>query len=159
MSGFVRFGTTEIPPKDRRHSLIQGTAQRHKTKEKREKDRRYRHRAYGRGLGDSLRQTRLLRRRRDHDARGRCLGAARTSLNFFSRAETLLAALHRPSFNISAITKALMLAFVVVTTDARLKKRIVRAVIKEVVADVDAEAGEIILLLHWMGRMRTSIAT
>src|SRR5580700_10040849 len=37
------------------------------------------------------------------------------------------------------------------TTDVRLKKRIVRAVIKEVVADVDAEAGEIILFLHWMG--------
>src|SRR5262249_61122753 len=37
------------------------------------------------------------------------------------------------------------------TTDARLKKRIVRAVIKEVVADLDAEAGEIILFLHWMG--------
>jgi len=41
------------------------------------------------------------------------------------------------------------------TTDARLKKRIVRAVIKEVVADIDAEAGEIILLLHWMGGIHT----
>src|ERR1700730_319213 len=37
------------------------------------------------------------------------------------------------------------------TTDARLKKRIVRAVIKEVVADIDAEAGEVILFLNWMG--------
>jgi hypothetical protein len=43
------------------------------------------------------------------------------------------------------------------TTDARLKKRIVRAVIKEVVADVDAEAGEIILFLHWMGKIHTEL--
>ncbi|MGC2202652.1 MAG: recombinase family protein, partial [Stellaceae bacterium] len=43
------------------------------------------------------------------------------------------------------------------TTDARLKKRIVRAVIKEVVADIDAEAGEIILLLHWMGGIHTEL--
>ena len=43
------------------------------------------------------------------------------------------------------------------TTDARLKKRIVRAVIKEVVADVDAAAGEIILFLHWMGGIHTEL--
>ena len=43
------------------------------------------------------------------------------------------------------------------TTDARLKKRIVRAVIKEVVADVDAEAGEVILILHWMGGGHTEL--
>ena len=43
------------------------------------------------------------------------------------------------------------------TTGARLKKRIVRAVIKEVVADIDAEAGEIILFLHWMGGVHTEL--
>ena len=43
------------------------------------------------------------------------------------------------------------------TTDARLKKRIVRAVIKEVVADLDAEAGEVILILHWMGGVHTEL--
>ncbi len=43
------------------------------------------------------------------------------------------------------------------TTDARLKKRIVRAVIKEVVADIDAEAGEVILFLHWMGGVHTQL--
>ena len=37
------------------------------------------------------------------------------------------------------------------TTDARLKKRIVRTVIQEVVADIDAAAAEIILLVHWVG--------
>ena len=43
------------------------------------------------------------------------------------------------------------------TTDARLKKRIVRAVIKEVVADVDADVGEIILVIHWMGGVHTEL--
>jgi DNA invertase Pin-like site-specific DNA recombinase len=40
-------------------------------------------------------------------------------------------------------------------TDARLKKRIVRTVIQEVVADTDAQAGEIILVIHWMGGIHT----
>jgi hypothetical protein len=35
-------------------------------------------------------------------------------------------------------------------TDARLKKRIVRTVIREVIADIDVEAGAIVLLIHWM---------
>jgi DNA invertase Pin-like site-specific DNA recombinase len=43
------------------------------------------------------------------------------------------------------------------TTDARLKKRIVRAVIKEVVADIDAEAGKVVLILHWMGGVHTEL--
>ena len=37
------------------------------------------------------------------------------------------------------------------TTDARLKKRIVRTLIREVIADIDAEAAEIVLVIHWMG--------
>ena len=36
-------------------------------------------------------------------------------------------------------------------TDARLKKRIVRTVIEEVVADIDPEAAEIMLVVHWTG--------
>src|ERR1700720_512460 len=48
--------------KDRRRSLIPGTAQRSEAKEeKREKDRRYRHRAYGRGLHDSIRKKNVAR--------------------------------------------------------------------------------------------------
>ena len=42
-------------------------------------------------------------------------------------------------------------------TDVRLKKRIVRTLINEVVADVDAEAGEIILVVHWKGGMHTEL--
>ena len=37
------------------------------------------------------------------------------------------------------------------TTDARLKKRIVRALIHEVVADIDDAASEIVLIVHWVG--------
>jgi DNA invertase Pin-like site-specific DNA recombinase len=42
-------------------------------------------------------------------------------------------------------------------SDARLRKRIVRTLIKEVVADVDAEAGEIVLVIHWMGGVHTQL--
>jgi DNA invertase Pin-like site-specific DNA recombinase len=44
-----------------------------------------------------------------------------------------------------------------VNTDARLKKRIVRTLIHEVVVDVDAEAGEIILIIHWKGGVHTEL--
>src|SRR4029450_578911 len=37
------------------------------------------------------------------------------------------------------------------SADARLKKRIVRTVIHEVIADIDQEAAEIVLIVHWIG--------
>ncbi|HZA91690.1 MAG TPA: recombinase family protein [Gemmatimonadales bacterium] len=43
------------------------------------------------------------------------------------------------------------------STDARLKKRIVRTVIQEVVADIDPEAAEIILVVHWMGGVHSEM--
>lgn len=47
------------------------------------------------------------------------------------------------------------------TTDARLKKRIVRTLIHEVIADIDAEAadgsGEIVLVIHWIGGVHTNL--
>jgi hypothetical protein len=43
------------------------------------------------------------------------------------------------------------------STDARLKKRIVRTVIREVIADIDPEAGEICLLIHWAGGVHTEL--
>ena len=47
------------------------------------------------------------------------------------------------------------------TTDARLKKRIVRTLIHEVVADIDADAangtGEVVLVVHWMGGVHTEL--
>lgn len=42
-------------------------------------------------------------------------------------------------------------------TDARLKKRIVRTVIHEVIADLDGKTAEIVLLIHWMGGAHTEI--
>lgn len=43
------------------------------------------------------------------------------------------------------------------TTDARLKKRILRTVILEVVADIDNKASEIVLLIHWIGGVHTEL--
>jgi len=42
-------------------------------------------------------------------------------------------------------------------TDIRLKKRIVRTLIEEVVVDVDGAAGEIILVIHWKGGVHTEL--
>jgi len=36
-------------------------------------------------------------------------------------------------------------------TDMRLKQRIVRILVEEIVADVDETTGEIVLLIHWSG--------
>ncbi len=43
------------------------------------------------------------------------------------------------------------------TTDARLKKRIVRTLIHEVVADIDDAASEIVLAVHWAGGAHSEI--
>lgn len=42
-------------------------------------------------------------------------------------------------------------------TDTRLKKRIVRTLIQEVIADIDDEASEIVLLIHWAGGVHTEL--
>jgi len=42
-------------------------------------------------------------------------------------------------------------------TDVRLKKRILRTLIYEIIVDVDADAGEIILTLHWKGGVHTKL--
>jgi len=41
--------------------------------------------------------------------------------------------------------------------DVRLKKRIVRTLIDEIVVDVDADAGEVILVIHWKGGVHTEL--
>jgi DNA invertase Pin-like site-specific DNA recombinase len=43
------------------------------------------------------------------------------------------------------------------SSDIRLKKRIVRTLIHEIVADVDAVAGEVNLVIHWKGGAHTQI--
>ena len=42
-------------------------------------------------------------------------------------------------------------------SDVRLKKRIVRSLIEEVVVDVDSEGGEIIAIIHWKGGAHTEL--
>jgi hypothetical protein len=42
-------------------------------------------------------------------------------------------------------------------SDARLKKRIVRALIEEVIVDMDAEGGEIMAIVHWKGGVHTEL--
>src|SRR5262249_20135696 len=44
-----------------------------------------------------------------------------------------------------------------VEADTRLKKRIVRALIREVIVDVDATAGEVILIIHWKGGVHSEL--
>lgn len=43
------------------------------------------------------------------------------------------------------------------SSDARIKKRIVRTVIKEVVADIDTEAAEIVLVVDWIGGVHSEM--
>jgi DNA invertase Pin-like site-specific DNA recombinase len=43
------------------------------------------------------------------------------------------------------------------STDARLKKRIVRTVITEVIADLNQETAEIVLVVHWIGGVHSEI--
>src|SRR5512143_1591713 len=43
------------------------------------------------------------------------------------------------------------------TTDARLKKRITRTVIHEVVADIDRDTSEIALFVHWIGGVHSQL--
>jgi DNA invertase Pin-like site-specific DNA recombinase len=43
------------------------------------------------------------------------------------------------------------------TTDVRLKKRIVRTLIHEVVADIDDAASEIVLVVHWAGGIHSEL--
>ena len=41
--------------------------------------------------------------------------------------------------------------------DVRVKKRLLRTLIHEVIVDVDAEVGEVILLIHWQGGVHTEL--
>lgn len=43
------------------------------------------------------------------------------------------------------------------TTDARLKKRVVRTLIQEVLADIDDAAAEIVLVVHWIGGLHSEM--
>ena len=53
------------------------------------------------------------------------------------------------------LAKDLQAVWAAPTTDARLKKRIVRTVIQEAVADLDDATAEIVLTIHWVGGAHT----
>ena len=59
------------------------------------------------------------------------------------------------SLSFASIAGNLSAVWAAPTTEARLKKRIVRAVIEEAVADLDDETSEIVLVLHWAGGAHT----
>lgn len=59
--------------------------------------------------------------------------------------------------DITALAADLQAVWSSPTTDAKLKKRIVRTVIQEVVADIDEEASEIVLAIHWIGGAHTEL--
>jgi hypothetical protein len=59
--------------------------------------------------------------------------------------------------SLAALAADLKIVWNAPSTDARLKKRIVRTVIHEVIADIDAEAAEIVLVVHWIGGVHSEI--
>ena len=61
------------------------------------------------------------------------------------------------SASLATLASDLKAVWMAPSTDARLKKRIVRTVIQEVVADIDLEAAEIILVVHWIGGVHSEM--
>jgi len=59
------------------------------------------------------------------------------------------------SVSFAALAEDLGAVWSAPTTDARLKKRIVRTVIQEVVADLDEQTSEVVMLIHWAGGAHT----
>jgi DNA invertase Pin-like site-specific DNA recombinase len=59
--------------------------------------------------------------------------------------------------DLTAVTTNLRAVWSAPTTDPRLKKRIVRTLIHEVVAYIDGERAEIVLVIHWVGGLHTEL--
>jgi len=58
---------------------------------------------------------------------------------------------------VTALAGNLRTVWTAPTTDSRLKKRIVRTLINEVVADLDDGTSEIVLVIHWVGGVHTEL--
>ncbi|WP_246642961.1 recombinase family protein [Rhizobium laguerreae] len=58
---------------------------------------------------------------------------------------------------VTALAGNLRTVWTAPTTDARLKKRILRTLINEVVADLDDGTSEIVLVIHWVGGVHTEL--
>jgi hypothetical protein len=59
--------------------------------------------------------------------------------------------------SLAALAADLKTVWTASSTNARLKKRIVRTVIHEVIADIDHEAAEIVLIIHWIGGVHSEM--
>lgn len=59
--------------------------------------------------------------------------------------------------DLSTLTEDLTAVWSAPTTNARLKKRIVRTIIHEVIADIDYDSAEIVLVIHWVGGVHTEL--
>ena len=73
-----------------------------------------------------------------------------------AHSKTLPAAVAGPAL-LATLASDLKAVWTAPSTDARLKKRIVRTVIQEVVADIDPEAAEITLVVHWTGGVHSEM--
>jgi DNA invertase Pin-like site-specific DNA recombinase len=62
-----------------------------------------------------------------------------------------------PPADLAALATDLKAVWAAPSSDARLKKRIVRTVIEEVIADIDEDASEIVLTIHWAGGVHTEL--
>ena len=70
------------------------------------------------------------------------------SVNYFYRPDASSASFSTMATDLRAVWNA-------PTADARLKKRIVKTVIREVLADIDEDTAEIVLAVHWAGGVHT----
>jgi hypothetical protein len=70
--------------------------------------------------------------------------------------ETVPADVAEPA-SLATLASDLKAVWAAPSTDARLKKRIVRTVIQEVVADIDPKAAEITLVVHWTGGVHSEM--
>jgi hypothetical protein len=87
---------------------------------------------------EALQKVQQLETRIEQEVRGRQIASA-TTAEFETLAGNLEAVWNHPE------------------TDARLKKRIVRTLIEEVVVDLDGQTGEIIAVVHWKGGVHTEL--
>lgn len=60
-----------------------------------------------------------------------------------------------PTMSLATLSEDFRTVWSAPTTDARLKKRLVRTVIHEAVADLDDATAEIVLTIHWVGGTHT----
>lgn len=61
------------------------------------------------------------------------------------------------SAHVASLAADLKTVWTAPQADARLKKRIVRTLVHEVIADIDDDASEIVLLIHWVGGVHTEL--